>query len=294
MSKLKWDQLGERRFETGVNRGVLYLQNEGEYDEGYAWNGLTAVTESPSGAESSKQYADNIVYLNLQSAEEFGGTIEAFTYPDAFEQCDGAVSPVPGVSIGQQGRRSFGLSYVTRVGNDVKGVDFGYKIHLVYQCLAAPSERAYNTINDSPEATGLSWELTTTPIEVGVIEGVEYKPTAILKIDSTMVDADTLAELEDILYGTDATDPRLPLPAEVIAMFGGSALTNAIPVRPAFDTDTKVITIPTTTGVIYKINGVTQTAGAKPPITVNTIVKAVPAEGFKFPSNVDNDFGFTV
>lgn len=212
-----WDQVGERLYETGVDHGVLYLPNTttGVYDTGFAWNGLTTVTESPSGAEASPQYADNIKYLNLISAEEFGGTIEAFTYPDEFAECDGSAVPAPGVILGQQGRRVFGLSYRTRMGNDLEGTDYGYKLHLLYGCQAAPSEKAYATINDSPEALAFSWEITTTPVPV-----TGYKPTALIVIDSTVVDSADLTALETILYGAAATEPKLPTPDEVIALFG--------------------------------------------------------------------------
>src|SRR5512135_2000769 len=202
MTALTWDQVGERLYETGVDRGVLYIPNgSGVYDTGVAWNGLTAVTESPGGAEASPQYADNIKYLNLISAEEFGATIEAFTYPDEFAQCDGSASPSTGIVLGQQGRKMFGLCYRTQLGNDVDGMDHGYKLHLVYGCQAAPSEKAYATINDSPEAITFSWEVTTTPVPV-----TDYKPTSVLVVDSTLVAADDLATLEDMLYGTAGTD----------------------------------------------------------------------------------------
>src|SRR4051812_599978 len=206
MTALAWDQVGERLYETGVDHGALYIPDEsGAYNEGVAWNGLTTVTETPSGAESNPQYADNIKYLNLVSAEEFGGTIEAFTYPDEFGQCDGTAEPQPGIYIGQQGRRMFGLSYRTNVGNDLDGADHGYKLHLVYGALAAPSEKAFATINDSPEAITFSWDISTTPVSV---DG--FKPTALLTIDSTKVAADDLAALEGILYGSDTDDARLP------------------------------------------------------------------------------------
>jgi hypothetical protein len=218
MSRLKWDQVGERTYETGVDHGVLYLpDNTGVYTKGVPWNGLTTVTESPSGAEASPQYADNIKYLNLVSAEEFGGTIEAFTYPEEFAECDGTAVPAVGVYVGQQNRKLFGLSYRTRFGNDVSGTDYGYKLHLAYGLLAAPSERAYGTINDSPEAIALSWEFSSTPVEVPGL-----KPSAILTINSTEVAADALSDLEDLLYGVEGTGgavARLPLPAEVIALF---------------------------------------------------------------------------
>lgn len=215
MAVLTWDSLGERFYETGVDRGVLYIPDEtGVYADGYAWNGLTSVTESPSGAESTPQYADNMKYLNLVSAEEFSATVEAFTYPDEFGQCDGSASPSAGVQIGQQKRQMFGLSYRTRIGNDVDGSDLGYKIHLVYGAQAAPTEKAYSTINDSPEAITFSWEISTTPMEV-----TGYKPTSVVTVDSTLVDADMLKDLEDLLYGTAATSATLPTPNEVIALF---------------------------------------------------------------------------
>jgi hypothetical protein len=214
MVRLMWDQVGERVFETGVDHGVLYVPTAGVYDTGFVWNGLVSVSESPSGAEATPQYADNIKYLNLVSAEEFGATIEAYTYPDEFAQFDGSAEPEPGIQIGQQNRGHFGLSYRTQVGNDLEGTDHGYKIHLVYGALAAPTEKAYGTINETPEAITFSWELTTTPVAV---EGL--KPTATLVVDSTKVDATNLAALEDILYGNETDEPRLPLPDEVIALF---------------------------------------------------------------------------
>ncbi len=214
MSKLVWDQTGERFYETGVNKGVLYPQEGGLYPKGVAWNGLTAVTESPSGAEATPLYADNIKYLNLMSAEEFGATVEAYTYPDEFGVCNGEAELVKGVSIGQQKRTPFGMAYQTKVGNDVDS-DLGYKIHLIYGALAAPSEKAYATVNDSPEAITFSWELTTTPVEVS-----GFKPTASLVIDSTKVDAEKLAALEAVLYGSDSEEARLPLPNEVLQLVG--------------------------------------------------------------------------
>lgn len=214
MAALTWDAVGERFYETGVDRGVLYLPTNGVYDTGFAWNGLVSVTESPSGAEPSPQYADNIKYLNLVSAEEFGGTIEAFTYPEEFGQCDGTAFPKVGVAVGQQTRKTFGLSYRTRIGNDVDGTDHGYKLHLIYGALAAPSEKAYSTINDSPEAITFSWEVTTTPVSV-----TGLKPTATLTIDSTKVASADLTALETLLYGDTSEDPTLPLPDAVIALF---------------------------------------------------------------------------
>lgn len=218
MSKLVWDATGERYYETGVKMGVLYVQNAGEYPKGVAWNGLTAVTESPSGAEATPLYADDIKYLNLMSNEEFGATIEAYTYPDEFAECDGSAALATGVYIGQQARKTFGLCYRTVVGNDVDMNDHGYKLHLIYGALAAPSEKAYATINDSPEAITFSWEVTTTPVNVS-----GHKPTACVTIDSTKVDAEKLAALEAILYGTESEEARLPLPDEIATMMGGAA-----------------------------------------------------------------------
>lgn len=215
MAKLVWDKTGERFYETGVDQGVLYLLGEGgTYDTGVAWNGLVSVSESPSGAESNPQYADNIKYLNLISAEEFSATIEAFTYPAEFGECDGSAEPTPGVSIGQQNRKMFGMCYRTKIGNDTDGQDHGYKLHLIYGAQAAPSEKSYQTVNDSPEPITFSWEITTTPVNV-----TGYKPTASLVIDSTKVDATKLAELEKKLYGDDsAGTATLPLPDEVITL----------------------------------------------------------------------------
>lgn len=216
MAKLVWDQTGERLYETGVKNGVLYPQAEdGKYPKGVAWNGLTAVTESPSGAEANPLYADDIKYLNLMSAEEFGATVEAYMYPDEFGVCNGESDLVPGVSIGQQARKAFGMAYKTVLGNDVKNNDFGYKLHLIYGALAAPSEKAYATINDSPEAITFSWELSTTPVSVN-----GFKPTASLTINSTKVDGDKLAALETILFGSESEEPRLPFPDEVAQIMG--------------------------------------------------------------------------
>lgn len=283
--RLQWDKVGERFYETGVDRGVLYLSDaNGAYDDGFAWNGLTTVTESPSGAEASPQYADNIKYLNLVSAEQFGATIEAFTYPDEFAECDGTAVPAPGVRVGQQTRRTFGLAYRTLVGNDVESSDLGYKLHLVYGALAAPSEKAYATVNDTPEALTFSWELTTTPVNV-----TDLKPTAALTIDSTEVDAANLAALEDILYGTAGADPRLPLPDEVIALFAG-AVTEVETVAPTYDAGTDIITIPATPGVDYRINGNVVPAGPYGPITEDTVVTATPQPGNVFSDTSDTDW----
>lgn len=220
MAKIVWDETGKRLYETGVEKGVLYpVDSEGTYPLGVPWNGLVNVNESPSGAESSAQYADDIKYLNLISAEEFGATIEAFTYPEEFAECDGSAMVGSGVYVGQQGRKVFGFCYQTKIGNDTEGTDHGYKIHIVYGCQASPSEKAYGTINDSPEAITFSWEIKTTPVNV---EG--FKATALITIDSTKF-TDTAAKakltaLEAKLYGTENADPYLPLPAEVFSTLG--------------------------------------------------------------------------
>lgn len=216
MSKIVWDKTGERLYETGVKKGVFYPQSEaGTYEGGVAWNGLSAVTESPSGAEATAVYADDIKYVELTSKEEFGATVEAYTYPKEFAICDGSAEVAKGATIGQQPRKPFGLSYVTTVGNDTDGDKHGYKLHLIYGAKAAPSEKGYSTINDSPEAITFSWEVTTTPVNV---EG--YEPTASLEIDSTKADTTKLKALEDILYGTTDEEPRLPLPDEVAEVLG--------------------------------------------------------------------------
>lgn len=225
--KLVWDKTGEHYYETGVKNGVLYpMSASGTYPKGVAWNGLTAITESPSGAEATALYADDIKYLNLMSNEEFGATVEAYTYPDEFAECDGSASLTEGVYIGQQARKTFGLCYRTTLGNDSKGNDYGYKLHIIYGAMASPSEKAYATINDSPDAITFSWELSTTPVAVA-----NFKPTASLTIDSTKVDPEKLASLEEILYGKDGTgedhttgavDPRLPLPDEIANIMKGS------------------------------------------------------------------------
>lgn len=215
MAALKWDQTSERLYETGVSKGVVYPQDDrGEYPNGAAWNGLTAFTESPSGAEATALWADDIKYLSLMSVEEYGFTIEAYTYPDEFAECNGEAELAAGVTIGQQKRKAFGFSCRTIVGNDVDNNDHGYKLHLCYGCLAAPSEKGYSTVNDSPEAITFSWEVSTTPVSVA-----GFKPTACLTIDSTKVDASKLAALEKILYGDATTEARLPLPDEVAEIF---------------------------------------------------------------------------
>lgn len=217
MAKIVWDESGKRLYETGVKNGVLYIQDEtGAYNKGVAWNGLTAVTESPSGAEATPLYADDIKYLELFSAEEFGATIEAYTYPEEFEACDGSASLGTGVTIGQQDRKTFGLCYRTVLGNDVKSNEYGYKLHLIYGAKAAPSEKGYQTINDSPEAITFSWEVTTTPVNVA-----GFKPTASVTIDSTKIDAAKLKTIEDMLYGTESVEAKLPLPDELKTILAG-------------------------------------------------------------------------
>lgn len=214
MSKLVWDQTGERLYETGVRQGVLYpIDETGKYSLGVVWNGLTAVTESPSGAEATSLYADDIKYINLMSNEEFGATIEAYTYPDEFAACDGSATLVAGVTLGQQSRKIFGLSYRTSIGNDVDGAEHGYKLHLIYGALASPSEKAYATINDSPEAITFSWEVSTTPVNV-----TGFKPTSCITIDSTKANKEKLALLEAALYGTDEKEAYLPLPDEIASI----------------------------------------------------------------------------
>lgn len=219
MFKLSWDNTGERLFETGVDRGVLYpIQSDNTYTKGVAWNGLSAVNEKPSGAEASPVYADNIKYLNLMSAEEFGFGIEAYMYPDEFAECDGSAALTTGVYIAQQARKIFGFCYRTLVGNDVVGTEYGYKIHLVYGCQASPSEKSNSTVNESTDPATMSWDVTTTPVNV-----TGFKPTAHLYVDSTKVDPDKLAALEAILYGSDSVDPKLPMPDEVLTIIGAAA-----------------------------------------------------------------------
>lgn len=217
MPKLEWDKTGERLYETGVKMGVLYPMDEkGEYPKGVAWNGLTGVTESPSGAEPTPLYADDIKYLNLLSAEDYGATIEAYMYPDEFKECNGEAELVTGVSLGQQKRKQFGFSYRTIIGNDVDNNNYGYKLHLIYGAMAAPSEKGYTSVSDNPDAITLSWELTTTPVNV-----TGHEPTAHVEIDSTKIDGNKLKKLEDVLYGSDQKEARLPLPDEIKTILDG-------------------------------------------------------------------------
>jgi len=293
MTQIQWDQVGERVAETGVDHGVLYKpDNTGAYVDGVAWNGLTAVTESPSGAEANAQYADNIKYLNLVSAEEFAGTIEAFTYPKEFEECEGAVESAGGVLITQQARKSFGFSYRTLKVNDVDGNDYGEKIHLVYGALATPSEKARSTVNESPELTALSWEFSTTPVAVP-----DLKPSAHLVLDSTVVGQAALDDLKEILYGTESVDPRLPLPAEVIDLFEGTTTDVDLGVtasQPSYNSSTHVVTLPSVTGVQWKVNGVNKAAGAQPALTVGQTanVEAVALAGYRVTGDEDWSFDY--
>jgi len=291
MAKLTWDDIGDRLYEVGVDKGVLYLPTGGVYDTGVAWNGLTAVTESPSGAQAKAFYADNTKYLNLLSVEEFDGTIEAYTYPDEFAQCDGTAEPVDGISITQQARALFGLSYRSKLGNDTAGQDHGYKLHLVYGALAAPSAKAYATINDTPDAIVFKWQFTTTPVPV-----TNLKPSALIVVDSTKVSSGVLATIENALYGTDSLTPRLPLPDEIISMGAGSE-TVATTVAPTFVAGTGVITIPTVTGVTYRradtgaiVTGTVTIATSGASLTI----QASPSTGaYVFSAASDDDWVFT-
>lgn len=286
MTELVWDEVGKRTYETGVDHGVLYIPDgAGAYTDGVAWNGLTSVTESPSGAEPNAQYADNIKYLNLYSVEQFMATLEAFTYPDEFNQFDGLAVPSAGVMIGQQPRKTFGLCYRTRVGNDVDGEDHGYKLHLLYGCTASPSEKAYNTINDSPEAITFSWSINTIPVLV-----TGHKPTSLITIDSTKVNSSALAALEQILYGDVGVDPALPMPDAVIDLFDGT-ISVVTPGIPTYNNSTHTLTIPSTAGVTYYINGVAQASGPQV-IAADTVVEARPNSGYVFTAGVDDDWFF--
>jgi hypothetical protein len=286
MTQLVWDSTGARLYETGVDHGVLYIPDpSGAYVDGVAWNGLTTVTEKPSGAEPNSQYADNIKYLNLYSAEEFGATIEAFTYPDEFAQFDGLAVPTPGISIGQQARKTFGLSYRSRVGNEIEGDSYGYKLHLIYGATASPSEKAYNTINDSPEAISFSWEVATIPVGV-----TGLRPTSLIVIDSSKVDASTLGDLEQILYGDVGVDPALPLPDTIVTMFEGTVTTLTATI-PTYVNGTHTLTIPSQTGVTYYIGGAPVASGDVV-ITEDTLVEARANAGYVLTPGTDNDWFF--
>lgn len=283
MTALTWDQTGGRRYETGIDRGVLYLPNDsGVYDTGVAWNGLTKVSEKPTGGTPTALYADNIKYLQLMSTEYFEADISAYTYPEEFAPCDGSVEPEAGVAIGQQPRQPFGMCYRTLVGDDVHGTQAGYKLHLVYGALAAPSQKEYDSVNDSPTAIEFTWSITTTPVAVS-----GQQPTATLEIDSTKVDADALSTLEGFLYGTSGTNPTLPSPDDVLAIFSGT-VTTVTPTAPTFAAN--VITVPTVTGVTYYIDGVAVTGTVT--ITENKVVTASPNQGYKFPDETQTEWEF--
>jgi hypothetical protein len=285
---LTWDGTGEKVYETGVDHGVLYPINlsTGLYDDGFAWNGLTAVNEKPSGAAANKTYADNILYSNIRSAELFAGTIEAYTFPDEFGDCDGTNAPATGVTVGQQTRRTFGLCYRTKVGNDVSG-DLGFKLHLVYGATAAPSEKDYATVNDSPAAVQFSWDFDCTPVPL-----TGLNPTCILVIDSTKVNETALNDLLDDLYGTVGTAPILPDPDTVLAFFTGS-ITNITLTAATFN-GAHTITIPTQTGVQYYLDGVEHAAGS---VTLTTgqskVVSARALPGYHFNTPVVKEWMFT-
>lgn len=290
MTKLTWDDVGSRKYETGVDHGVLYIPNSsGVYDDGVAWNGLTTVTESPAGADANAQYADNIKYLNLIAAETFGGTLEAMTYPDEFAPFDGLSVPVAGVAVGQQGRKVFGLSYRTKIGNDVEGDSLGYKLHLLYGCQASPSEKAYASVSDSPAGIVFSWTISTTPVSV-----TDMKPTSLITIDSTVVAADDLAALETILYGTTGVDPALPTPDEVITLFTSGATEVSSVNAPTYVSGTHTLTIPTTTGIDYLVDGAVTAAGDIVLTTGQTkFVQARPKAGYYLADGIDNDWSFS-
>lgn len=288
MTVLVFDDTGNKRFETGVEKGVLYPLNtsNGLYDTGFAWNGLTEVKEKPAGAGSNKQYADNLAYLNLLSAETFGGEISAFTYPDQFGLCDGTAAPASGVSVGQQSRATFGLSYKTRVGNDVSS-SLGYKVHLVYGALASPSEKDFATINDSPNAVTFTWAFDCTGAST-----TSYGTSSLLTIDSTKVDSAALASLEQFLYGTSGTAPSLPPPDSVVALFTGS-ITAITLTAPTFD-GAHTITIPSQTGVVYRVDGVVHAAGSQLLTTgQKKIVTATANAGYVFNTPVVTSWMFT-
>jgi hypothetical protein len=288
MAPLVWDDTGNKRFETGIDQAVVYPLNAdtGLYDTGFAWNGVYGVNEKPAGASPNAQYADNVKYLSLLSAETFAGTIEAYTFPDEFALCDGTAAPADGVSVSQQPRKTFGLSYRTKIGNDLTP-DAGYKYHLVYGCLVTPSEKDYATINDSPAATSFSWDFDCTPVTV-----TGYQPTCLITIDSTKVDSGALTDLENLLYGTGGTDPSLPAPDDVLALFTGTI--TAITLEPATFDGADTITIPSQTGVTYYVDDVEQDAGS---VTLTSgqskVVSARAAAGYVFNTPVVTEWLFT-
>ena len=299
MAQLTWDAVGDRKYETGVDRGVLYIPDgSGAYTTGVAWNGLVSVSEAPSGAEANAQYADNVKYLNLFSAEEFGATIEAFTYPDEFNEFDGVAQPKTGVYVGQQSRGTFGLSYRTKIGNDVEGDDYGQKLHLVYGCSASPSEKAFTTINDSPEAITLSWELTTIPVQFTDPAYASLKPTALITIDSTKVSSTDWTELTNLLWGSGGGSAQLPSPDTVVSLFNVAAQTPVIATAPTFVSGTGVITIVATTGVRYyrADTGATVATGPMTAITSGTtmVIRAeASSSSYVLAPESDDSWSFT-
>jgi hypothetical protein len=293
MTALTWDNVGQRLYETGVDHGVLYVQDsDGTYPLGVAWNGLETVTEAPTGATATATYADNIKYLNLISAETFEGTIDAYTYPDEFALCDGSAVPEVGVTVGQQPRKTFGLCYRTRIGNDIDGTEHGYKLHLVYGATAAPSSKAYASINDTPAAISFSWGISALPIPVA-----GHKPTATMTIDSTKVDPTALATLEAMLFGSGGGDAHLPTPDQVIAVFAGTTTPVDLGVsanQPTYNSSTHVVTLPTVTGVQWKINGANKSPGAQPALTTGQVaeVEATPTSGHYLTGDTDWTFDY--
>jgi hypothetical protein len=286
MAELVWNEAGGRRYELGADRGVLYHKDvNGDYTDGEVWNGLKSVTRSPSGGEPTKMYADNRVWLTLLSVEEFSATIECMMYPKGFERYDGLVEAVPGVLLGQQPRGTFGFAWRTLIGNDLVGQTHGYKIHLAYECLAKPTEQASNTINESPETTEFSYELSTTPVPV-----TGYQPTAYVCIDSTRVSQQDLAAVELVLYGSNGQNPQLPLPDAVLALFDGAVMI-AQPTVPTYNWTTDVLTIPTMVGVEYLIDDEVQAAGPQP-MTATTNVVARPTAGYYFGEDADTYWQF--
>lgn len=290
MVALTWDTVGNHVYETGVDKGVLFIpDSNGNYINAFAWNGLTKVTEKPVGGTTTPLYADNTRYLNLVSTEYFGCDLAAYTYPDAWGACDGTAEPEAGVAVGQQSRKTFGFCYRTRVGDDLAGTDKGYKLHLVWGCTAAPSQKAWTTINDSPTANEFSWSVTCVPVNA-----TGYKPTSTLVIDSTKVNASALATLEQTLYGTSGVNGRLPLPDEVLAMFAGT-VTAATPTAPTYNNTTHVVTIPAITGLQYYkvVSGVATLVTGTVTITVDTVFMALPTNGYYIPDPNVNEWLIT-
>lgn len=288
---ISWDKQGDRFYETGIDRGVLYPQNDsGIYPEGVPWNGLIEVSENPTGAEPTPLHADNIKYLELMSVEEFEASIEAYTYPKEFEACDGSAELAPGVTLGQQSRRPFGMSYRTKIGNDIDYDKHGYKIHLIYGAMASPTDKGYQTISDTPEAIQFSWDITTTPVAV-----TGFEPTATLTINSTEVGIDVMETLEGILYGEGSTKGRLPLPDEILTIITGVVpKIEVTPPAPTFSDSTGIITIPDEEGVIYKVGGETASSGAQEPIAEDTdvIVTAEADTGYRIKAGVTTTWTF--